>query len=381
MLSPVRVSIQHEWYALVSLCLRRASTPMDAVMPFAMLPRAVLLGSLALACGSAPSASGLFEARENARDMIQGPDLVPPPNRPGEGLGSGPSLPSQLDSGTEDGAGGSGTNAGPAHALDAGIPNAARSDAGTNDAVMQPPLRCTLTVDPSCDALVAALARRYSFDGTGTDVVDSVGTSNGNVVNGQLTGSGAVALSGSAAPEQYVNLPNGIVSSLSSATFEMWLTWGGGNPYQRIFDFGSSQNGEDQRGGGVDYLFLTPNTNDPIPGMVLAFRSTNPDSNGEQRISTGAPLATGIEKHVAVVVDGTSSTLELFVDGAAAGSIALPHPLSTLDDVNNWLGRSQFDLDAGFMGSFSELRIYDAALSNAQIALSFALGPDTPVSR
>jgi hypothetical protein len=47
-----------------------------------------------------------------------------------------------------------------------------------------------------------------------------------------------------------------------------------------------------------------------------------------------------------------------------------------LNDVNNWLGRSNWTSDANFDGSFNEFRIYDQALTASEIAASFAAGPD-----
>ncbi len=50
--------------------------------------------------------------------------------------------------------------------------------------------------------------------------------------------------------------------------------------------------------------------------------------------------------------------------------------LADINDINNWLGRSQYDTDPAFRGSYLEFRIYEAALTAAQIELSFAEGPD-----
>jgi hypothetical protein len=50
-------------------------------------------------------------------------------------------------------------------------------------------------------------------------------------------------------------------------------------------------------------------------------------------------------------------------------------PLSLIDDVNNWLGRSQWN-DAMFQGNFNEFRIWEGALSSEQVAANRAAGPD-----
>jgi hypothetical protein len=81
---------------------------------------------------------------------------------------------------------------------------------------------------------------------------DSVGGADGLVVNRTLAGDGTVVLAGIDSL-QYVDLPNGIVSSLGpSATVEAWVNWTGvGGTWQRVFDFGSSDQPEDVQGNGV----------------------------------------------------------------------------------------------------------------------------------
>jgi hypothetical protein len=257
--------------------------------------------------------------------------------------------------------------------LDGGVPDASTGDAGQADAGDGQLLGCSTADRANCDALVAALVHRYSFEGTGTTVADSVGSAAGSIVNGQLAGTGALALSGS---DDFVDLPNGIVSQLSSGTFEVWLNWAGGERWQRAFDMGSSDAAEGTPGVGVDYLFLTPRALDDT--VRVTFLSS--ETNGEVQINTSAPLASGSEQHLAVVVDAQGASLALYVDGALAGSAPLSSSLAAIHDVNNWLGRSQFTSDAPFEGSLLEFRIYGAALSAEQIALSFDLGPDAPVS-
>ena len=45
--------------------------------------------------------------------------------------------------------------------------------------------------------------------------------------------------------------------------------------------------------------------------------------------------------------------------------------------MTNWLGRSQYAKDQRFGGSFLEFRIYDKALSQAEIVDSYEFG-DSP---
>lgn len=250
-------------------------------------------------------------------------------------------------------------------------------DAALGDASAANRLGCAPADQGDCEALAASLAHRYSFAGNAASVLDSVGVAHGSVVNGQLSGSGAVLLSGAESPESYVDLPNGIASSQASATFEAWVNWAGGDPWQRIFDFGSSQTGEDVRAGGEEYLFLTPRSD--LDTVRVTFLSS--ETVAEVQVNATAPLPSGVVTHVAVVVDGQAATLSLFIDGASVGAVALPSSLAALaGDNNNWLGRSEFPTDPGFAGSLLELRIYSAPLSAAQLALSFQLGPDAAVT-
>ncbi len=252
-----------------------------------------------------------------------------------------------------------------------------------------------------CFGLIQALLHRYSFDGTGEVARDTAGLvpdaavdptlppADGFVVNTTLMGSASVSLAGGMNgnddDDQYVRLPSGLLSGLQSVTVEAWLTWYGGNPWQRIFDFGNNDSGvADAQGvSGTSYLFLTTSYHDveTVNRVRAAFRP--PDFWQEVVVDATRPFPAGIETHVAVVLDATSDTLSLYLDGSlegsaqgAAVSTGIPLDASLIDDQNNWLGRSQYVADAELGASIEELRIYAAALTAAQIRTSMAAGPN-----
>jgi hypothetical protein len=269
----------------------------------------------------------------------------------------------------------------------AGCGDAARlevvSDACLNDPQKVEPGLCGCGVDEGrCAPLLLALRHRYAFDGVGDVAVDDVGgrAFNGAIVNTALMGTGRLDLDRESELEQYVELPNGIVSSLLNATFEGWVVW---QPppemprpfWERIFDFGVSMAGENQRDHGRSYLFFAPGTPGSTPPLSrTAFRD---DALGEEVVLDATqPFPTSVETHFAVVVDVASEKLHLYVNAVElAEPVTLTEPLSAIDDVNNWLGRSQFAVDTRFGGSFLEFRIYDQALTQQQLADSLALGP------
>jgi hypothetical protein len=91
-----------------------------------------------------------------------------------------------------------------------------------------------------------------------------------------------------------------------------------------------------------------------------------------------APLNANTMVHLAVVIDGTAGTMSLYQNGMYLGQrMLMGTSLANLDDVNNWLGRSQFAPDPSFQGTMYEFRIYSVARTATQILASFNAGPDT----
>jgi hypothetical protein len=225
--------------------------------------------------------------------------------------------------------------------------------------------------------LESSLIHRYSFDGTGTAVIDSRGAAHGQLVGAKLSGKGNVVLAGERSG-QYVNLPNGIISGLVNATFESWLTWKGGAAWQRLFDFGNSSAGEDAAGTGTSYLFLAASVSHDTARQInggLRITYSQNGINNEDGCEGPMPLPTDAATHVAVVVDHDAGTLALYQDGALLNTCPLTRALSAIDDVNDWIGHSNFSADADLAATYDEFRIYDAALSAEQIADSFRAGP------
>jgi hypothetical protein len=225
---------------------------------------------------------------------------------------------------------------------------------------------CGVAESPHCATLKAALVTRYGFNGTDASIVDSIGGKDGTAVNATQSGQGYLALSGGTS-DQYVDLPNNLLSGLSNATFEVWFGWSGGNDWQRVFDFGSSNQPEGTQGAGQSFLYLNC-----APAPRVGFRANGTEVNILSPIATSTSALT----HVAVVFDDAGDAIYLYVDGAEQGSVATTDSLSSVTYLNNWLGRSQFVGDDDFAGILGEFRIYDFALSAEQVALSYQLGPN-----
>lgn len=232
-----------------------------------------------------------------------------------------------------------------------------------------------------CASLKQALVHRYDFEGTGAAVMDRVGTSHGSIQGGgtlsTINGKGVVNLGGGTAGA-YVDLPNKLISTLTNATLEAWVTWGGGDPWQRIFDFGDSTAAmpEDNPADGKSYLFLTPATDTNSGGTIRAVYSLDGGAaTAETRAEAAQTMPTAMSQ-VVVVVDASGGNLLVYLNGALSGQQTFSGALASINDVNVWLGRSQYNVDAEFSGTFHDFRIYNAALTAPQIAASFGAGPD-----
>ncbi len=205
-----------------------------------------------------------------------------------------------------------------------------------------------------------ALVARYDFDG---DARDRSGNGNDAQPAGTASygagraGSSALALGGAL---RRIDLPRGVASH-ERLTVATWVYWNGGANWQRVFDFGN---------GTGQYLFLTP----AAAGAGLRFAIKN--GGAEQQLNAPA-LATGRWVHLAVTLDGPAA--RLYVDGAAvASSAAFSIRPSAVDPALNYVGASQFEADPTFNGLVDDLRVYNYALSAAEVSALVAGPPPAP---
>ncbi|MEW6160086.1 MAG: LamG domain-containing protein, partial [Verrucomicrobiota bacterium] len=234
------------------------------------------------------------------------------------------------------------------------------------------------------------LIHRYSFNEAPDTITveDSVGSADGEVVglvagsaNNNFNGAGQLALAGSAWNANplaaYVNLPNGLISSLGSVTIEGWGTWRGGAANQRFFDFGMSSGAPDGAGGfgddvvlnpGRSYMFLTPSAG---PRFAIK-QGTGPETPS---LTSSTALTANAPVHFAVVYDQPHGVVRLYINGVRTGTAAATLPLSVVDDRNNWLGRSNWQ-DPLVNALLDEFRIYNGPLLDRDIAATFAAGPN-----
>ena len=218
---------------------------------------------------------------------------------------------------------------------------------------------------------------------TGTQLVLPGTTTNGNQTAANISA--------------YLDLPDGIISSRPDLTFEAWATPLTSKNWQRLFDFGNSSltSGPDADTGEIidsttspgnfvanDNLFLSLNN-----GGTLGSHRLEAKLGGGGTVTSNTDLSSvtnaGTEYHyVLTVKDGGGASgvsgclVKWYRNGTLAGTVDLPYRLSDLHDVNNWIGRSMWATDSNSNLSLNELRVYDRAISSAEVASTFTAGPN-----
>ena len=221
--------------------------------------------------------------------------------------------------------------------------------------------------DPSPAA--PTLAHRWSFN-TGEELTDSVGGNTGvlretaSVSDNQLQLDGIGT--GPTASSMGFTSPVDLGSNFSGSgfTIETWYTDSGTGIWGKLFTFGTSSAGQEiawtnERGG-----------NDQAPGL---------DRNGAQEISsipfgTGDSLSLDEEHHLVVSVEPDGTT-NLWIDGTKEISELPTNPVSNIVTNTESIGSTAW-ADPGHFGSVNEFRIWEGTLTEDDVTVNLAAGPD-----
>ena len=214
---------------------------------------------------------------------------------------------------------------------------------------------------PSAAARVAIapeLLLHVGFDeGSGNTAADATGAwPPSTLVNGAAWTTGvagsAVALDGT---DDYVALPPGTTAALSDFTIAARVRLDAAGKWARVFDLGS---------GERRWMMMTVRDGSGLP----AFAIDTCHGYVTQRAEGSTALPQGTWVHFAVTLSGSTCTLH--VDGVPAGSndamTLAPHHLGAT--TSSYLGRSQYAADAFLQGAVEDYRLYNGALTAAQVA-------------
>jgi hypothetical protein len=219
------------------------------------------------------------------------------------------------------------------------------------------------------------VAHRYSFRG---NMNDTFGHANGRLFGAATISGGKLVLNGTLHPPCYAQLPSDLISGYSALTLEAFyaVPAGSSGSQQRLWDFG-------------DHVIASGN----ITGTAYFYEAAGRGAAGLPGNSPGGGEATAIAPNtnqsqfttnvicVAATVDSPNHILTLYTNGTLAMTVTnVVIDLGLVTDNFSFLGRSQW-ADPHLNGSIDDFRVYNGVLTPAQIAASYAAGPDPDTLR
>lgn len=221
---------------------------------------------------------------------------------------------------------------------------------------------------------VDGLVHRWSFSETnGTTLADTVGSANGQIVKpgggggaSSLTNGQLRLFGGAKDTSDYAAFPGGLLTGLGNVTIEVWATPVSAMNWSRIWDFGS----------GVDNTatwFLSFVQGTAINQQRMEFTPYT--------INTALATALNQQYHYVGIWSPSNGPsgggrMAWYRDGVLAGEVDTgTTTLASVNDAAFWLGRSSWP-DNTANAFFNELRIYNHALSPAEINFNRLNGPD-----
>jgi hypothetical protein len=174
--------------------------------------------------------------------------------------------------------------------------------------------------------------------------------------SGQL--GSAFGIRNSVSPSDWIELPTGIFNGRSAITLSVWLR-----------DLSTTRNEAPLlyfSASADEALYLLPDDNQASATGTHLVGVHSGTSFVD--LSSATPVMTDKVWHQ-IVVSWNSAKIELFIDGNSVGSLANPKALPSQLGASstNYLGRSPDDTKLAMFGEVDDLRIYDRALSAADV--------------
>ncbi|MES2476941.1 MAG: LamG-like jellyroll fold domain-containing protein [Verrucomicrobiota bacterium] len=235
--------------------------------------------------------------------------------------------------------------------------------------------------------LLQSPMHRFSFDvaagaaADGTIVTDSIGG-----LTAMVRGDGArfngrclELPGGSSSQAAYLDFPNGLVSSRENVSIEFWVAQTGVEVWSRILSIGTNLGGEIQGAGGdfsgSETLTLFGNVGAANVNRFARSNGIFPNGGPDRNPAEYPDTDLGREFQQVITYDKALKEWHWYRNAVLMEVIPDGRGSTQLDDVNVWLGRSEFSSDDNFKGRIREFRIYNHALSEGEIYGNLLAGP------
>ena len=207
----------------------------------------------------------------------------------------------------------------------------------------------------NCDQVNGTSLPDMSGKGNNGTLVGSISIAPGKVGNALVLANNTdAAVSGS-----YVAMPPAILATARDMTVATWFKINSTPSFQRIFEIGNSS--------ATSSMYLTPTYTDGYPRFTIRTALTDAGLYREDITATGITVPTGVWAHLAVVLDVSGG--RLYLNGVQVGTNTTMkmRPADLGATPNDWIGGSEFTGTPFLDGAIDEFRVYNRALSAAEI--------------
>ena len=233
----------------------------------------------------------------------------------------------------------------------------------------------------------ATLTHRWSFNTDGYDYTDSItgaapASKFGNDGSRKTQG-GKLVLTGSGSGQGSLGLGKNLLGS-GDATVEIWASHDAVKNYARVFDYGNGSYGKNPN--QTDCFIFAWSAGTEVSRDIVLLKKAN--ATAFERHGTMSAMEWGKQYYFAVTFkdnDDGSSTIKWMRRDAVTGALerykeetVSGWTLATLAATNPdfWLGVSKYNSDHDANASYDEVRIWNGALGEDQLAANAAMGPN-----
>jgi hypothetical protein len=175
---------------------------------------------------------------------------------------------------------------------------------------------------------------------------------------------------------------NGVANGGSGKfSFEAWMKVTGSRPWSRIFDFGSSGplpteevTGPGGGGNGQDYLMYSAQVDNNVNSRRLEVHNQDPAGGVGDGVADHSTTTFNQDIHIVVTWDEATGRVVSYENGRQVAALTTTAKMSDINDINVWLGRSNWAPDQNLAGEYQEVRIYDTLLNERQALGSLQAG-------
>ena len=220
----------------------------------------------------------------------------------------------------------------------------------------------------------AELTHRWSFKGDYSDSVGGVDAVKCGTYVSLYGGRVHMGYGACSHGTGYVDLGTNMLDT-TTATIEIWARHDGVESWSRVFDYGADT---------ANNVFLSWTF-----GTTLSKNQAGSKVQGaERKADYTTPYEIGVDYYIAATFEqqGDGATLVKWQRrDAATGELLASGSLSMAGGINSfvnpvlYLGHSQYDSDSDALAAYDEVRVWRGVLTDAQLAVSAAAGPDATI--